>query len=85
MSSPDLFAWADAQAIPASSVIDFRARRERLPRWRQLEERKPYRNLDLIIDREDGRAAPVQILCFPNRHPASPGSYSSGPAARAQR
>ncbi|MGO4173747.1 hypothetical protein [Bosea sp. TAF32] len=79
MSSPDLFAWADAQAIPASSVVDFRARRERLPRWRRLEERKPYRNLDLIIDREDGRAAPVQILRFPLIHPAAHLAYVSEP------
>ncbi|MFC5392830.1 hypothetical protein [Bosea vestrisii] len=82
MSSPDLFAWADEQAIPASSVVDFRVRRERLPRWRHLEERKPYRNLDLIIDRQDGRAAPVKILRFPGRHPASPGSYSPEPSRR---
>lgn len=77
MASPDLFAWADEQGILASSVVDFLARRERLPRWRQLEERKPYRNLDLIIDREDGRAAPVKILRFPRRHPVPAGAYSA--------
>lgn len=82
MSSRSLFDWADEQAIPETKVIDFRSRRERLRRWQWLEENDPFRNLDLIIDRQDGRAPALEIYQFHHRHPAAPGAYQPEPTRR---
>ncbi len=61
MSSPDLFAWADEQSIPETKVIEFRTRRDRLRRWQWLEENKPFRHINLVIDRQDGVAPSVRF------------------------
>lgn len=82
MSSRSLFDWADEQAIPETRVIEFQTRRERLRRWQWLEETKPFRHVNLVIDRQDGCAPPVKLYRFPSLHPASPGSYSPGARAR---
>lgn len=74
----DLFAWADRP----QTVVDFRSRRERLPRYERLH---PLRHYDRAVARQRGEMPPAPIIAFPDRHPASPGSYSPGPAARAQR
>lgn len=64
MSSLDLFSWAE-QHTPAITVIDFRARREHLARWRWLQEHKPFAHLDRVIDRQSGRLPPAAIVSFP--------------------
>lgn len=78
MSSPDLFAWADEQSISETKVIEFRTRRAHLRRWQWLEEHQPFRNLDLVIDRQDGRAPPVRFYQLkPSRFQAHTGASAS--------
>ncbi|WP_156410269.1 hypothetical protein [Bosea sp. Root381] len=74
----DLFAWADRP----QTVVDFRARRETLPRYERLH---PLRHYDIAVARMERRIPPAPILRFPAIHPASPGSYTGGPLEVARR
>ena len=71
----DLFAWADRP----QTVVDFRHRRETLPRYERLH---PLRHYDVAVARQRGQMPPCPIIAFPDRHPASPGSYSPEPTRR---
>lgn len=71
----DLFDWADRP----QTVVDFRHRRERLPRYARLH---PLRHYDRAVARQRGQLPPCPIIAFPVPHPASPGSYSPEPSRR---
>ncbi|MGF7051900.1 hypothetical protein GGC47_001065 [Bosea sp. OAE752] len=89
---PSLFDWAAAQPISVvepprlpveerAPVVDFLDRRETLPRF-ILCQPSPVAHIDRAIARKKGALAPAPIIVFPQKHPASPGSYSPEPSRR---
>ncbi|MCP6135163.1 hypothetical protein NL393_38890, partial [Klebsiella pneumoniae] len=69
--------WADRP----QTVVDFRTRRETLPRYERLH---PLRHFDRAMARRAGTMALAPILRFPLIHPAAHLAYVDRPS-RAQR